>query len=465
MSVNLSNPSEAINPQAVETLRKLLDDLRTKPPGSDMSKNLAQIEEARDEVIGRYGPVFSPPNVANLSRGTFLEFLRFENNRHWTGLGRLGGKLTKDMDRLRAALGLLVEEIRPLKERLDRLRPSGGSAMVPFLGRAVLTAILHLVYPDRYGVVNNTLVRGMTKLGLWPRGLSDASLAVQYETINPVLLELARRLDIDLWTLDELWWHLAPSPAAESFGHEPRATQPMGGSGIARSLDSGPDARSLHVASPSFTLPSGLSFSLAQAESRLKRFCREEFAYYDGIVDLVPSRVEPIDVLASVSMNSFVNKASLIRSVHRALAGCCDPLLPGIPVNADLMACDPELSQFRQLMHAAIQAPGVLVPVATKVLHRKRRSYIPMLDSLVIKHYAAAANRPDWIEQSQSKATAAAVAVEIAKAFREDLRQAMPELIPIRTSLANAGFGLTPVRILEVLIWTQIEPNGYYRTG
>ena len=23
----------------------------------------------------------------------------------------------------------------------------------------------------------------------------------------------------------------------------------------------------------------------------------------------------------------------------------------------------------------------------------------------------------------------------------------------------------SPVRILEVLIWTQIEPNGYYRTG
>jgi hypothetical protein len=99
------------------------------------------------------------------------------------------------------------------------------------------------------------------------------------------------------------------------------------------------------------------------------------------------------------------------------------------------------------------------------VLHRKRRNYIPMIDSFVIKSYATALKQPAWIEQSQFKATAAAVAVEIAKASREDLRHAMPHLAALRTNLANAGFDLTPVCILEVLIWTQIEPNGYYRTG
>jgi hypothetical protein len=129
------------------------------------------------------------------------------------------------------------------------------------------------------------------------------------------------------------------------------------------------------------------------------------------------------------------------------------------------MTYDPQLTEFKDLIHAAVQATQVLVPVATKVLHRKRRNYIPMLDSIVIKHYATAMKRLDWIEKSQSKATAAAAAVDVLKAFREDLQHAFTRIAVLRTDLANAGFDLTPVRILEVLVWTEMEPNGYYRTG
>jgi hypothetical protein len=215
-------------------------------------------------------------------------------------------------------------------------------------------------------------------------------------------------------------------------------------------------------------LASGLTLSFAEAESQLQRFCREEFAYYDAIVDRVPNRIEPIDVLATVAMNAFINPktslAGLVRSIHRELAGRCDSLLARIPISADLLTSDPLLTEFRNLVHAAVQTPGVLVAVATKVLHRKRRNYIPMLDSIVVKHYATAMKRLDWIEKGQSKSSAADVAVEVLKAFREDLRQALPQINALRTSLANAGYELTPVRILEVLIWIEREPNGYYRT-
>jgi hypothetical protein len=207
-----------------------------------------------------------------------------------------------------------------------------------------------------------------------------------------------------------------------------------------------------------------LTFSSAEAESRLLRFCRAEYAYYDAIADLVPYRIEPIDVIATVTMNSRVNEASLIRRVHRGLAGRCDSLLARIPLNADLMTYDPRLTEFKDLIHSAVQTPGVLVAVATKVLHRKRRNFIPMLDSFVIKHYATAKKRLEWIERGQSKATAAEVAVEATEAFREDLRHAFTQITALRTSLANAGFDLTLVRILEILIWTQTEPNGYYRS-
>jgi hypothetical protein len=120
------------------------------------------------------------------------------------------------MSRLREALALLVDESKPLKNRLERLRPPDNKAMVPWLGPAVLTAILHVVYPDRYGVLNNKLKESMAKLGLWPDGLREASLAGQYEAVNPILLELAETLGIDLWTLDYLWWYVAPSSVGQS---------------------------------------------------------------------------------------------------------------------------------------------------------------------------------------------------------------------------------------------------------
>jgi hypothetical protein len=403
--------------------------------------------------------------VGKLSRENFLEFLHFKNNRHWLGLDRHGEKLTKDMNRLREALALLVDESKPLRDRLERLRPREGPAMVRFLGPAVITAILHVVYPDRYGVFNNTLVAGMKKLGLWPRKLSLAPFADRYEAVNPIQLELASQLGIDLWTFDYLWWYVSRSTAPPSL--PVKASEPS--SGLAPSVREVPalDLASprVEVTSPSFTLPSGLIFSLAEAESRLLRFCREEFAYYDAIADQMPLRIEPIDVLATVAMNSRVNEASLIRAVHRGLAGRCDSLLARIPANANLMTYDPQLAELRDLIHAAVQTPQVLIAVATKVLHRKRRDFIPMLDNVVIKHYATAMKRLDWIEKSQYKATAAAVAVVVLKAFREDLRHALTWIVALRTSLANAGFDLTPIRILEVLVWTETEPNRYYRTS
>lgn len=466
MSANVVNPSVSINPQALETLRGWLDKLKAKPP-SPMPEdwNLSQMIAFKAEVIPRYGPVFSTANLSNLSRETFLEFLRFENNRHWRGLERPGVQITTDMRSLRAALTILVDEGRPLKDRLERLRQTGGRPMVPYLGQAVITAVLHVEYPERYGVVNNTLKPAMDKIGLWPSQVRDDSLADVFLAVNPIFLELASRLEIDLWTLDYLWWYLAPSPADRSTRGTTQRPREANRVEIARNLGARVAPRSLLESSPSFTLPSGLSFSLEETKSRLERFCRQEFAYYDAVVDHAPSRIEPIDVMVTKAMNSRVNEADQIRSVHRGLAGRCDSLLPKIPIDADLMTYDPQLSQFRELMHAAVQSSGVLIAVATKVLHRKRRNYIPMIDSFVIKHYATVRKQFDWIEKSQNKTTAAAVSVEVVKAFREDLWHAMPHIATIRTSLMRAGFDLTPVRILEVLIWTQVEPNRYYRTG
>ncbi len=87
------------------------------------------------------------------------------------------------------------------------------------------------------------------------------------------------------------------------------------------------------------TLESGLT--IGDPAARLLRFCREEFDYYDGVPGGDPDHVEPIDVLATVGINSRIDTAAKVRTVHRGISAACDPLLPGIARDADLMTFEP----------------------------------------------------------------------------------------------------------------------------
>jgi hypothetical protein len=113
------------------------------------------------------------------------------------------------MDLLRQALALLLEESRPVAERLNTIRPErhwGKDSMVPYLGIPVLTAILLIAHPERYGVWNNTSEAGMKIVQLWNPGWESGPAGDNYVEINAIYQQLCRYLQIDLWTLDALWW-------------------------------------------------------------------------------------------------------------------------------------------------------------------------------------------------------------------------------------------------------------------
>ncbi|MGH2716013.1 MAG: DUF6308 family protein [Thermoleophilaceae bacterium] len=190
------------------------------------------------------------------------------------------------------------------------------------------------------------------------------------------------------------------------------------------------------------------------------RSCRAEYAYYDAIPSSDPDVIEPLDVLVTVAMNSFVNTAVKVRLVHQGMAANCEPLLGTIPEHADLVDLEHWRTPLRELLHAAVQAPRVLIPVATKVVHRKRRLLIPMLDSVVLRHYLSAPEFKAPLAGTENKARAADVAMEALRLFRDDLLARRNEIDALRKRLAREGFALTPVRILEVLVSTQMEPPG-----
>ncbi len=165
------------------------------------SAYFAQERENEKKVITRFQPIFTPENLDNLTAEDFKSFLRSKNNKHWWGIQRQSGRLTTDMGHLRSALRILLDETKPIEERLDTLFPANRPNYIKFLGRAVATPILLVVYPNKYSVYNRKVELSLKACDLHPaeRGMS---LAQRYVKVNQVLTDLAQRHHISRFLLD-----------------------------------------------------------------------------------------------------------------------------------------------------------------------------------------------------------------------------------------------------------------------
>jgi len=126
--------------------------------------------------------------------------------------------ITQDMDRLRNALKILVDENKLLKERLDFLFPKNKPNYIKGLGRAIVTPILMVVYPTKYGVYNRRSAEGLNKVRLEPKFSRGASFSEKYIKINKVLNSLATKNNMSLFELDDVWWRITE-------GYKPKPTE------------------------------------------------------------------------------------------------------------------------------------------------------------------------------------------------------------------------------------------------
>ncbi|MGD0174178.1 MAG: PDDEXK nuclease domain-containing protein [Anaerolineales bacterium] len=190
-----------------DEIRKAADRLRPFLAKILASKEdeYALIQASKDEVLARFQPIFSLQNIPSLTLEDYRSFLIFNNNRHWKSLQRMGPYHTADMKLLRKALGILLDENRPIKERLDLLLPPSGP-MVPRFGAATITPIMLIAYPDKYGVLNKPAEDGLRAINLWPEFKQGAAFSEKYLEANQIYLALIKVLGIDLWTLDNIWW-------------------------------------------------------------------------------------------------------------------------------------------------------------------------------------------------------------------------------------------------------------------
>ncbi|MFC1851835.1 hypothetical protein ACFL27_16715 [candidate division CSSED10-310 bacterium] len=167
------------------------------------SKFKKEIVEPEEAVLARFQPIFSAEHIPSLTEEEFRSFLLPENNHHWSGLHRQGSRMCADMTKLRQALILLVNEDLPVSDRLDE-----ATKTVFGMGKNIASAILLVTQPDRYGVWNNPSEANMKRLGIWPKFDRGELFGSRYVKVNQILLELRDALQIDLWTIDALWWFL-----------------------------------------------------------------------------------------------------------------------------------------------------------------------------------------------------------------------------------------------------------------
>lgn len=201
--------SFADNPKVTFALVKLEDLLVSQR--ANPHPDFADITSHKEVVLRRYQPIFSPTHIANITKTEFQSFLLYRNNHHWDSLHRVGKFMTQDMDLLREALVILLDENRPIQSRLNELRPErywGEHSKVPYVGMPVLTAILQIFKPDIYSVWNNTSDAGMKIVKVWNRAWETKRAGDAYSEINELCLYFAKKLGVDLWTLDALWWVL-----------------------------------------------------------------------------------------------------------------------------------------------------------------------------------------------------------------------------------------------------------------
>jgi hypothetical protein len=162
--------------------------------------NVMALRLQEQEVTQYFGVIFSDKGIRTLTKQDMTGFLSFRQNKRWREISK--EDVTADMERLRAALQVLVDESRPIAQRLNELEPGRGELAVPHLGKAKLTPILLMAQPRKYGVWNDYSERALRGMGLFPEFQDGWHLGDQYEAVTEVLVRLAINYKLTLWWLD-----------------------------------------------------------------------------------------------------------------------------------------------------------------------------------------------------------------------------------------------------------------------
>lgn len=185
---------------------------------------------ARDTVYDRYSPVFSSGTLSNLTSEELKTFLDLYDTKHGTGVPGAKRSFLSNIAGIQKILQILLDESLHIDDRFQIIEKKAEEEEIEGLGKGILTTILHVAYPDRYGVWDGTSEDGLKRLKVWPTFQQKATEGEKYAVINEILRYLSVQTGVDLRTLDTLWrykeslypsltrfWKIAPDKEAKEW--------------------------------------------------------------------------------------------------------------------------------------------------------------------------------------------------------------------------------------------------------
>jgi len=159
-------------------------------------------------------------NIDSLTKEEMKDFLSFDSNRSWTGLGRKGVGALKDFERFKKTLEFLLDESFDVEERIQKVVDTKEDFHVPGMGRNLATAILHVYNPEKYAVYNNAVKKALKKVGRLPPHARGENWGSRYVKVNDELKKIAKEIGTDLVEVDCLMYYILGGEAKPTIVEE-----------------------------------------------------------------------------------------------------------------------------------------------------------------------------------------------------------------------------------------------------
>jgi hypothetical protein len=143
------------------------------------------------------------------------------------------------------------------------------------------------------------------------------------------------------------------------------------------------------------------------------------------------ARISAAEIAAILERRRAIERALRTIAPAASLAGAMNTV-PWLPL--------------RQLFDGFADIRGVGFSKMTKALHQKRPALVPMLDSVVQRYLGG--------DDLGVEAPFGERALGLVRGYKRDLDRNRAAVRALRQELARRGYGLTEVRILDLLIWS-----------
>jgi hypothetical protein len=194
--------------------KKELLDQSVKKKKEELADPESELTKDKKKVLKDYPKTFFTKNITGEK---YLEFLNGNNNKHWNNISRPGGNTKKDLPKLQNALKIILDETKPLSERIKKVRDKKSKDWVSNFKYATYTPILLVASNMKHAVINKPVLEAIDMLGFFP--LKKFKKLEEWESIprmQEIVVEVAKRYGFDLWQIDWVWWDLTKNQSNNS---------------------------------------------------------------------------------------------------------------------------------------------------------------------------------------------------------------------------------------------------------